>query len=254
MIEGEFDLRDRVAVVTGASSGLGRAKALALAGAGARVVLLARRGDELAAAAREIADGPGAAAGVFADLSNSERLADYAVEAARPFGPPDVLINAAGVNLRQPADEVTLADWRLTLDLHLTAPFFLARALVPAMRERGWGRIINMASMQSVRAFADSVPYGTAKGGVVQMTRAMTEAWARHGITCNAIAPGFFPTELTRPVFEDTERAAALAAHTPARRNGKPEDLAGITRFLASPASDYITGQTIFVDGGYSAC
>lgn len=251
---GELDLRERVAVVTGASSGVGRAMALALGAAGARVVLMARREDELAKAAREIDQGPGAAACVVADLAASERLPEYAAEAGRAFGPPNVLVNAAGVNLRQPVDEVTLADWNLTLNLHLTAPFFLARALVPAMRERGWGRIINIASLQSYRAFANSLPYGTAKGGVVQMTRAMTQEWARHGITCNAIAPGFFPTELTQPVFADAARAAALAEHTPAGRNGEMKDLAGITRFLASPASDYITGQTVFVDGGFSAC
>jgi NAD(P)-dependent dehydrogenase (short-subunit alcohol dehydrogenase family) len=251
---GGFDLRNRIALVTGASSGLGRAMAVALGAAGARVVLMARRAEALADTAREIDAGPGAAACVPADLSVSERLPTYAAEAAEAFGPPDVLVNAAGVNLRQPVDEVTLADWYLTLNLHLTAPFFLARALVPAMREGGWGRIINLASLQSCRAFPDSLPYGTAKGGVVQMTRAMTQAWARAGITSNAIAPGFFPTELTQPVFADAARAAALAEHTPIGRNGEMRDLAGITCFLASPASDYITGQTLFVDGGFSAC
>lgn len=249
------ELGGRIALVTGASSGIGRAMAEALAAGGARVVLVARRRDRLEAIAEGInAEGPGAAATVTADLADSARLEDAARDAAEPFGAPQILVNAAGVNLRQPVEAVTLADWRLTLDLHLTAPFFIARALVPAMRAGGWGRIINLASLQSVRAFPDSLPYGTAKGGVMQMTRAMAQAWSRDGIGCNAIAPGFFPTELTAPVFEDTARAASLAAQTPAGRNGRLEDLAGVTRFLASPASDYITGQTLFVDGGFSAC
>jgi len=245
----------RIAVVTGASSGIGRAMAEALAAGGARVVLVARRRDRLQAMAEAInAEGPGQAATVTADLAACDGLGDVARATAEPFGAPEILVNAAGVNLRQPVDAVTLADWRLTLDLHLTAPFFLARALIPAMQAAGWGRVINLASLQSVRAFPDSLPYGTAKGGVMQMTRAMAQAWSRDGIGCNAVAPGFFPTELTAPVFEDEARAAALAAQTPAGRNGRLEDLAGITRFLASPSSDYITGQTLFVDGGFSAC
>lgn len=251
----DTDLGGAVAVVTGASSGIGRAMAEALAAGGARVVLVARRRERLEAITEALnAAGAGRAAAVTADLADCSGLEAVARETAAPFGAPRILVNAAGVNLRQPVDEVSLDDWRLTLDLHLTAPFFLARALVPAMREGGWGRIINLASLQSLRAFPDSLPYGTAKGGVVQMTRAMAQAWSRHGIGCNAIAPGFFPTELTAPVFEDAERAAALAAHTPAGRNGRLEDLAGVTRFLASHASDYITGQTLFVDGGFSSC
>ena len=248
------DVSGCVVLVTGASSGLGQAMARALGEAGARVVLMARRREQLDSLAGEIRQGGGEAAVVAADLARVEAIPGYAAAAAAPFGPVGVLINAAGVNLRQPVDEVTIADWRLTIDLHLTAPFFLARELVPGMRRQRWGRIINIASMQSFRAMPDSLPYGAAKGGVVQMTRAMTEAWARDGITCNAIAPGFFPTDLTRPVFEDADRVDELARRTPAGRNGRLEDLAGITRFLASPASDYITGQTICIDGGFSAC
>ena len=148
---------------------------------------------------------------------------------------------------------MSFESWDLTLELHLAAPFFLARALVPAMEARGWGKIINIASLQSSRAFPDSLPYGAAKGGVVQLTRAMAEVWSRHGITVNAIAPGFFPTELTAPVFADPARAARNAAQTMIGRNGELRDLAGPTLFLASPASDYVTGQTLYVDGGFSA-
>ena len=130
---------------------------------------------------------------------------------------------------------------------------FLARRLVPAMREKGWGRIVNVASLQSARAFPNSAPYGASKGGVCQLTRAMAEAWSGGGVTANAMAPGFFPTTLTAPVFADQGRADELAAKTAIGRNGRLEDLHGLAVFLSSPASDYITGQTIFVDGGFTA-
>lgn len=169
------------------------------------------------------------------------------------FGAPDILVNAAGINPRQPADSFTLEAWRLTLDLNLSAPFLLARALVPAMRAKGWGRIINIASLQSVRAFPNGMAYGASKGGVAQMTRAMAEAWSRDGVNCNALAPGFFPTDLTNAVFEDPAAAARNAAQTCIGRNGRLDDLVGPAVFLASPASDYVTGQVLFVDGGFTA-
>lgn len=248
-----FDLGGRVALVTGASSGLGRAMAEALAGAGAAVVGVARRTEALDELVATIESSGGRAARVVADLSRRERIADCARAAAEAFGPPDILVNAAGINLREPAEAVSFESWDRTLDLHLSVPFFLARELVPTMRERGRGKIINLASLQSRLAFPDSIPYGAAKGGVVQLTRAMAEAWSRYGITVNAIAPGFFPTELTAPVFGDPEKAARNAARTMIGRNGEPGDIVGPTVFFASSASDYITGQTLFVDGGFSA-
>ncbi len=248
-----FDLDGRVAVVTGGSSGLGKAMAQALAGAGAAVVLLARREAELNQAAADITAQGGKAAWVTADLADAESLTATARESANAFGAPDILVNAAGVNLRQPIEEVDLAAWNLHLQLHLSAPFFLAKALVPAMIERKWGRIINLASLQSLRAFPNSAPYGAGKGGIVQLTRAMAEAWSRHGINVNAIGPGFFPTELTAAVFNDPARAEANARQTMIGRNGSLEDIAGPTIFFASPASDYVTGQTLWVDGGFSA-
>jgi NAD(P)-dependent dehydrogenase (short-subunit alcohol dehydrogenase family) len=165
----------------------------------------------------------------------------------------DILVNAAGINLRQPFGEVDAAAFDLHLAIHLRAPFLLTQRLAPAMRAKGWGRIINLASLQSTRAFADSAPYGAAKGGIVQLTRAIAQAWSPHGITCNAIGPGFFPTPLTARVFADAQRTAALAAQTAIGRNGRLEDLHGATVFLASEASAYITGQTLMVDGGFTA-
>ncbi len=248
-----FGLDGRIAVVSGGSSGLGRAMARALAGAGAAVVLVARREGELRAATAEIQAQGGKASWVAADLADAGALADCARDCATAFGAPDILVNAAGVNLRQPIEEVNLEAWNLHLQLHLTTPFFLAKALAPAMIERKWGRIINLASLQSLRAFPNSAPYGAGKGGIVQLTRAMAEAWSSKGINVNAIAPGFFPTELTAPVFNDPARAEANARQTMIGRNGRLEDIDGPTIFLASPASDYVTGQTLFVDGGFSA-
>ena len=247
---GLFSVRGRVACVTGASSGLGRALATALAEAGARVVGIARRAGALEDW-RAGCDGETAA--VAADLSAPEEMAALAAQAAGPFGAPDILINAAGVNTRQPADEVTAEGWRSTLDLNLSTPFFLAQALVPAMREKGWGRIVNFASLQTARAFPGGLAYGASKGGIGQLTRAMAEAWSRHGITANALAPGFFPTELTGPVFGNAELSDRLAAQTCIGRNGRLIDLVGPALFLCSPASDYVTGQILYVDGGFTA-
>ena len=245
-----FSVAGRVACVTGASAGLGRGLASALAAAGARVVGIARRADALE---DWRAEAGGETAALRADLADPDTMADVARRAAEPFGPPDILINAAGINTRQAADAVTPEGWRTTLDLNLATPFFLAQALVPAMKAKGWGRIVNFASLQSVRAFPAGLAYGASKGGVAQLTRAMAEAWSPHGITANALAPGFFPTELTGPVFDDPARAAANAAQTCVGRNGEIADLVGPALFLCSDASAYITGQILFVDGGFTA-
>lgn len=248
-----FDLSGRVALVTGASGGIGCALAGVLASGGAAVAVSARRADALDETARAIVDAGGRALAVAADLQAAGELERLTREVADGLGSPDILVNCAGVNLREPWREITRESWQRTLDINLSVPFFLARLLVPAMQEKGWGRVINIASLQSRRAFPDSIAYGASKGGIEQLTRAMAEAWSRHGINCNAVAPGFFPTELTRPVFDDPGRRQWAAEHTAVGRNGEMADLAGIAVFLASRASDYITGQTIFVDGGFTA-
>jgi NAD(P)-dependent dehydrogenase (short-subunit alcohol dehydrogenase family) len=200
--------------------------------------------------ARDRLAGEGIAASVHpADLTAPDALADLAAAA----GAVDILVNAAGVNLRQPYAEVTAEAFDLHMALHLRAPFLLVQHLAPGMAARGWGRVLNLASLQSQRAFANSAPYGAAKGGIVQLTRAMAEEFSGRGVTCNAIAPGFFPTPLTAPVFADPARAAANAAQTAIGRNGRLEDLDGATVFLCSDASAYVTGQTLFVDGGFTA-
>lgn len=240
-----LSVEGRVACVTGASSGLGGAIAQALAAGGAKVVSVARR-------KADWCDGVSSVA-LSADLSDLRGIPDIAEQIADQFGPPDIVINAAGINTRQTADQVTLDGWLTTLDLNLSVPFFLAQAMVPAMRDKGWGRIVNFASLQSQRAFAGGIAYGASKGGVTQLTRAMAEAWSADGIMANALAPGFFPTELTGPVFGDAERSARNAAQTCVGRNGTLADIVGPALFLCSNASDYVTGQVLYVDGGFTA-
>jgi NAD(P)-dependent dehydrogenase (short-subunit alcohol dehydrogenase family) len=248
-----FDLTGKVALVTGASSGIGRRQAQALAQAGASVVLLGRRKEQLVSTVAEIEASAGKAAFLAVDLTDRDSLAEVAKRATDPFGAIDILINAAGVNLRQPADEITIESWDQTLNLNLAVPFFLARELVPGMQAKAWGRIINIASLQSSRAFANGLAYGASKGGISQLTRAMAEAWSAKGVNCNAIAPGFFPTGLTAPVYQNPDMLDKLAAQTAIGRNGELADLDGVTIFLAAAASDYITGQIIHLDGGFTA-
>lgn len=252
-MQATFDLGGRVAAVTGASSGIGRAIAEALSEAGASVVLLARRAEAMAAAVSAIEVKGGKAAALSVDLeavSDWKALADRISE---PSGAPDILVNSAGLHLRQPTDEVTAEGWARTIHLNLSVPFFLAQAMVPAMKRKGWGRIVNIASLQSVRAFPTGIAYGSSKGGIAQLTRAMAESWSPSGILCNAIAPGYFPTELTAPVFANDGLAGKLAQQTAVGRNGRMEDLKGPAVFLASEASAFVTGQILFVDGGFTA-
>jgi NAD(P)-dependent dehydrogenase (short-subunit alcohol dehydrogenase family) len=237
-----FGLAGRTAVVTGGSSGIGLEMARALSGAGAKVTLVARRRELLAKAAADIG---GETAVISADL------ADRAALAAIPVA--DILVNAAAVNRRPPMDDLTEDDWDMTLAANLTAPFLLGQRFGPAMAARGWGRIINVVSQQAFRAYGNSGAYGAAKAGLVGLTRSQAEAWSRSGVCCNAIAPGVVHTPLTEPVFADAAKVAAHAARTMIGRNGLPADFAGAAVFLASPASAAVTGQTIFVDGGYSA-
>jgi NAD(P)-dependent dehydrogenase (short-subunit alcohol dehydrogenase family) len=244
-----FDLSGRRALVTGGNSGIGAAMARALGLAGARVLLVARREAELDATARALRNEGIDACTLAADLADVAALR----AAAQRAGAIDILVNAAGVNLRQPFSEITPEAWQTQLALHLGAPFFLTQALAPGMAARGWGRIVNIASLQSWRAFPNSAPYGAGKGGVVQLTRAIAQEWGAKGITCNAIGPGFFPTALTAPVFADKTLADKHAAQTCLGRNGELADLYGATVFLASDASRYVTGQTLMVDGGYTA-
>ena len=225
----------------------------ALARAGARVVVLARDEAAVGATAADLRAGGGQADWVSADLADRAASQRAAETIGRLFGEPDILVNAAGLNLRPPLADLTPAAWDQLLAVNLTAPFLLGQWFGPGMAARGWGRIINIASQQAIRAFGNSGGYGAAKGGLLALTRSQSEAWARHGVCCNAIAPGFVATPMTREVASDPARSAALAARTMIGRNGEPADFEGIAVFLASPASAYLTGQLICVDGGFSA-
>ena len=248
-----LSLTGKVALITGATSGIGAQQARALSSAGGSVVLVGRREDRLLQLALEIQEEGGQADFLAADLSDDAQW-DKVIKTSLGFHKRiDILCNTAGVNLRQHADDVTSESWDLTLNLNLKVPFFLAQKLIPNMRKRGWGKIINVASLQSERAFANGIAYGASKGGITQLTRAMAEAWSKDGVSCNAIAPGFFPTELTAPVFDNDEMSAKFANQTAIGRNGELNDLDGICVFLSSHASDYITGQTIYIDGGFTA-
>lgn len=248
-----FNLAGRVALVTGGSSGIGRAIAGALAGAGARVVLAARRRDALddAVAAFEMQGWEASAESVdVADRASVAALLARLGEASRPV---DILVNAAGINLRMPFEEIGDDAWDATIAANLTGPFLLTRALAPAMAARGWGRILNIASQQAVRAFGNSGAYGASKGGLVSLTRSTAERWSARGVTCNAIVPGFVLTPLTAQAAANPARVAAMAARTMIGRNGVPDDYRGAALLLASDAGAAITGQAIFVDGGFSA-
>lgn len=248
-----FSLIGKTALVTGASSGIGQAQSLALAKAGASIVLVGRREDALAGSLEAIKAIGGSAFVLPFDLHNKNALPELYKAATGMAGSIDIVVNAAGVNYRESADKITPESWDKTINLNLSVPFFLAREFVPDMQSRGWGRIINIASLQTQRAFANGMAYGASKGGIGQVTRAMAESWSADGITCNAIAPGFFPTGLTAPVFEQAELTEKLAQQTAIGRNGELADLDGLTVFLASQASNYITGQIIFIDGGFTA-
>lgn len=243
-----FDLTGRTALVTGGGSGLGQAIAVALSDAGARLVLVGRRQGRL----QETLQGRRGVA-LALDLMNEGAPQALAKTCAAEGVSPDILVNAAGVNRRQHADDVTEEGWEETIALNLTLPFFIAQALVPAMRKRRWGRIINIASLQTFRAFGNGIAYGASKGGIAQLTRAMAEAWSPHGINANALAPGFFPTDLTGPVFADPALTTMHAERTCIGRNGEMADIGGPAVFLASEAARYVTGQVLPVDGGYTA-
>jgi len=247
-----FSLAGLVALVTGGSSGIGQAIATALARAGAQVVLLARGEPGLDAAAAAIRSAGGQVAWVRADLADRAATLAAAEQVVTPFGEPDIVVNAAGVNLRPPLGELTTGQWDETMAVNLTAPFLLGQRFGPVMAQRSWGRLINVASQQSFRAFGNSGGYGASKAGLAGLTRSQSEAWAARGVCCNAVTPGFVATPLTAAVASDPVRSATLAARTMIGRNGAPADFAGIAVYLASRASDYVTGQLICVDGGFS--
>ncbi|MFF9061116.1 SDR family NAD(P)-dependent oxidoreductase [Streptomyces sp. NPDC014882] len=248
-----FSLDGLTALVTGGSSGIGRAVAGALARAGASVVIVARKERELASTVGELTADGCRAGWVSADLSTRDGVRTAAERAVAVFGEPDILVNSAGVNLRPPLGELDDDVWDTTMAVNLEAPHLLGRRFGPGMAERGYGRIIHVTSQQAHRAFADSGAYGVSKGALESLARSQAEAWSPYGVTCNTLVPGFVMTPLNARLSSDPEKVAALAARTMVGRNGLAEDFAGAAVFLAGRSSAYVTGQSLFVDGGFSS-
>ncbi|MEU9667410.1 SDR family oxidoreductase [Streptomyces bobili] len=247
-----FSLDGLTALVTGGSSGIGRAVAGALARAGASVVVVARKEPELAATVDELTAGGARAAWVSGDLSTRDGVRTAAEDAVAVFGEPDILVNSAGINLRPPMGELDEDVWDATMAVNLEAPHLLGRRFGPGMAERGYGRIIHITSQQAHRAFVNSGAYGVSKGALESLARSQAEAWSPYGVTCNTLVPGFVMTPLNARLSCDPEKVAALAARTMVGRNGLAGDFAGAAVFLAGRSSGYVTGQSVFVDGGFS--
>ncbi|MDG6101745.1 SDR family oxidoreductase [Dactylosporangium aurantiacum] len=245
----QFDLTGQTALVTGAGRGIGRAVAVALAAAGADVVLHARRAADLDDVAREVTAAGRTAARWILDLSDPARVAD----AAAGIGPIDILVNNAGLIRRGPSAEQSLTEWRKVLDTNLDAVFVLTRTLGSGMLRRGHGRVVMIASLLSFQGGFNVAAYTASKHAVAGLTKALANEWTERGVLVNAIAPGYIATANTRPLREDAERELAIRRRIPAGRWGRPEDVAGAAVFLASPAAGYVAGHVLAVDGGWLA-
>ncbi len=247
-----FDLSGRVAVVTGASRGLGQQFSRALARAGADLVVTSRKLDALTGVCHEIESLGRRVVPLELDLREQPSIAAFAESAIAACGKVDILVNNAGCNIRKPALDVTWDDWNTVLDTNLRGTFFVAQAIGGHMIERNRGRVINIGSVTSVMGYAGLAPYCASRGGVKQLTMSLADDWGRHGVTVNCLAPGWFQTEQNKVLYDNAEWVAYLEDRIPLKRPGQPGDLDGTVVFLASDASAYITGQTILVDGGIS--
>ncbi len=248
-----FDLTGRVALVTGASRGLGQYFGRALAKAGADLIITSRKVDEpLLNFQKEIEALGKKAVPVALDVRDYDSIQAMGAEAIKAYGYIDILVNNAGCNVRKPALDVTWDDWNLVLDTNLRGTFFVAQAIARHMIPRGYGRIVNIGSVTSVFGYAGLTPYTASRGGVRQMTMSLADDWGQHGVTVNCLAPGWFRTEQNKVLYENQEWVEYLKDRIPVKRPGAPNDLDGAVVFLASEESRYITGQTLLVDGGIS--
>ncbi len=246
-----FDLSGHVALVTGASSGIGRSFVQALTDAGARVVAVARRAERPKALQAEI--GAEKVAVVVADVGDLAALPEMADQARAAFGDPDIVVNVAGNTVRRPAEDLTPDEFLSVIQVQLMAPLHVAQQFYPAMKAKGWGRVVNIGSITTSHALPMTTAYAACKSGIAGLTRAMAKDWGPHGVTANAICPGFFPTELTAPVVADEKRWQGNADRTFLGRNGITEDMHGALVFLCSEAGRYVSGQMLYVDAGFTA-
>lgn len=249
-----FDLKGKTAIVTGASSGLGVTFAHALAEAGANLEITARRLDKLNQVADDLGNTSGKVRVFQCDVSSETQVKSLISDTSRTFGRVDIIVNNAGVAALSPATEMPLDEWNKVVSINLTGTFLCARETAKQMIKQRAGKIINIASIYgAVGDVFPASPYYATKGAVVNLTRDLAVEWAPFNINVNAIAPGFFPSEMTEGIFRDPHYLEYINKQTPLGRTGNPDDLKGAVVYLASPASDYVTGQTIFVDGGWTA-
>jgi len=241
--------------VTGASSGLGKIFAEALAECGANLIIAARRYEKLVQVANDLKDRYGVEViPVRTDVSQEDDVNRMVKTAVDRFGSLEILVNNAGAASLSPSIDMTLEEWKKVIDINLTGVFLCARAAAREMIKKDYGKIVNIASIYgAVGDIFHAAPYYASKGAVINLTRALAIEWAQHKINVNAIAPGFFPSEMTEQVFKNEEAMKHILSRTPMGRTGEPADLKAVLVYLASPASDYVTGQTIFVDGGWTA-
>ncbi len=248
-----FEMKGKTALVTGSTSGIGKALAEGLAKHGVRVIINGRNAEKAEKVKNEfIEKGYSAYASVF-DVTRSDEIRQAADRIALDPGVPDIIVNNAGINLRHPLEDFPEEEWDAVIDTNLKSAYLVSKAFIKAMIKRGSGKIINIGSLQSELGRTTITPYAASKGGIKMLTRGMATEWAQHNIQVNAIGPGYYKTPLTRPLYEDPEFDAWLKQRTPARRWGAPEELVGTLLFLGSAASDFVTGQLIFVDGGITA-
>ena len=249
-----FSLEGRVALVTGGNGGLGLGMALGLAEAGASIVVAARNNTKTATAVSQIEATGAKALGLTADVSRESDIAEMVAQTIEVFGRLDILVNNAGMVVRKEPQDLTLEEWDQVLDVNLRGAFLAARTAYPHMKRQGGGKIINIGSMFSIFGGGGSgAPYSSSKGGLVQLSKSLAVAWAKDNIQSNTILPGWIMTELTSDIpVKQPERYDMISRRIPTGRWGEPEELKGAAVFLASPASDYVTGAVITVDGGYS--
>jgi 2-deoxy-D-gluconate 3-dehydrogenase len=248
-----FDLSGRVAVVTGGNGGIGLGMAKGMAAAGATIVVAGRDAAKNSAAVKELEDAGAKATAIPVDVLQEESCRALIDQTLKAHGQLDILVNNAGMSIRKQPEQYTLAEWHTVLDSNLTSAFLCSHAAYPAMKQRG-GKIINIGSMMSIFGAPFATAYAASKGGMVQMTKSMATAWAKDSIQVNAILPGWIDTALTRRAREQVQGLHdSVLKRTPAARWGVPDDFAGVAVFLAAPASDFVTGATIAVDGGYSS-
>lgn len=249
-----FSLRGKVAVVTGASSGLGVVFAEALAEMGASVELAARRIEKLTEVANRLKSLNVKSRPFQCDVSKQEDVQALVDDVVKNFGRLDIIVNNAGVAAFSPATDISVEEWNKVVSVNLTGVFLCARTAAKQMIKQGGGKVVNIASIYgAVGDVFPASPYYATKGAVINMTRDLAVEWAPYKISVNAIAPGFFPSEMTEAIFQDPGYLEYIRKQTPLGRPGNPDDLKGAVVYLASPASDYVTGQTIFVDGGWTA-